>query len=297
MPLDKAVSTEDLCIEDIPTAIGVLKLDAILNTLVENKVESIKHENGKKSSLQSSPKNLFNKLKCHASPKTTLKIEGEKKKGTKRKEKKDRSPKAVPGSKQFKRQVLRQETSSPDSQILHGEDASKYPGNSYQFKSTACMEAGCQSHTCYCNRDHIPVSMQLSDEYISIKMDGYGDIETDAIIAREEMRRARKKRRRRRKRRLKQRLALNPHLVDTLARDNESFKVLNDDELPPRAKWTIVATACLLMFMCLMLVGITLRMAPIIDELVREENEKLMNSLSNAGNTSAASVHRNRSLR
>lgn len=63
-------------------------------------------------------------------------------------------------------------------------------------------------------------------------------------------------------------LALNPHLVDTLTHDNE-FKALHDDELPPRAKWTIVATACLLLFMCLLLVGITLRMAPLIDEMGR----------------------------
>jgi hypothetical protein len=39
------------------------------------------------------------------------------------------------------------------------------------------------------------------------------------------------------------------------------------DELPKRARWTIVATAGLLLFMCVLLVGITLRMAPIIDEM------------------------------
>lgn len=40
-----------------------------------------------------------------------------------------------------------------------------------------------------------------------------------------------------------------------------------DDDLPQRARWTIIATACLLLLMCLMLVGITLRMAPIIDDM------------------------------
>lgn len=39
------------------------------------------------------------------------------------------------------------------------------------------------------------------------------------------------------------------------------------DELPPRARMTIVATACLLLAMSLLLVGITLRMGPIIDEM------------------------------
>lgn len=34
-----------------------------------------------------------------------------------------------------------------------------------------------------------------------------------------------------------------------------------------RARWTIIATACLLLLMCLLLVGITLRMAPLIDDM------------------------------
>jgi len=43
--------------------------------------------------------------------------------------------------------------------------------------------------------------------------------------------------------------------------------VVDPDELSKRARWTIVATACLLFFMCFLLVGITLRMTPIIDEM------------------------------
>ncbi|XP_059487280.1 uncharacterized protein LOC132203490 [Neocloeon triangulifer] len=57
---------------------------------------------------------------------------------------------------------------------------------------------------------------------------------------------------------------------------------VDPDELSKRARWTIVATACLLFFMCFLLVGITLRMTPIIDEMVRKENEQLMNSLNRA---------------
>lgn len=34
-----------------------------------------------------------------------------------------------------------------------------------------------------------------------------------------------------------------------------------------RARWTIIATACLLLLMCLLLVGVTLRMAPLIDDM------------------------------
>lgn len=58
--------------------------------------------------------------------------------------------------------------------------------------------------------------------------------------------------------------------------DDQSVKVIDPDDLPKRARWTIIATAFLLLIMCLFLVGITLRMAPIIDDMVRQENERLM---------------------
>lgn len=78
----------------------------------------------------------------------------------------------------------------------------------------------------------------------------------------EALRRTRRKRRRR-KRRMKRHLAIAamPVIVD------DRMKVIDPDELPQRARWTIVATACLLLFMCLLLVGVTLRMAPIIDDM------------------------------
>ncbi|XP_076677773.1 uncharacterized protein LOC143373933 isoform X2 [Andrena cerasifolii] len=57
-------------------------------------------------------------------------------------------------------------------------------------------------------------------------------------------------------------------------------ELVDPEELPPRARWTIVATACLLLAMSLLLVGVTLRMAPIIDDMVRRENEELFNSLN-----------------
>ncbi|XP_058981829.1 mucin-4 [Musca domestica] len=49
--------------------------------------------------------------------------------------------------------------------------------------------------------------------------------------------------------------------------ETQEVKVIDPDDLPQRARWTIIATACLLLLMCLMLVGITLRMAPIIDDM------------------------------
>lgn len=45
---------------------------------------------------------------------------------------------------------------------------------------------------------------------------------------------------------------------------------LDPDDLPKRARWTIAVTACLLLLMCMLLVGVTLRMAPIIDEMGKQ---------------------------
>uniref|UniRef100_A0A182QXS1 Uncharacterized protein n=1 Tax=Anopheles farauti TaxID=69004 RepID=A0A182QXS1_9DIPT len=74
--------------------------------------------------------------------------------------------------------------------------------------------------------------------------------------------------------------------------DDQSVKVIDPDDLPQRARWTIIATACLLLIMCLLLVGITLRMAPIIDDMVRPhvltklEHGALVMSIPRLGNRS-----------
>ncbi|XP_076650770.1 uncharacterized protein LOC143357928 [Halictus rubicundus] len=83
--------------------------------------------------------------------------------------------------------------------------------------------------------------------------------------AREKYHQPRKKRKRKRRK-----------VTKTIPRE----EFVDPDELPPRARWTIVATACLLLAMSLLLVGVTLRMAPIIDDMVRKENEELLNSLN-----------------
>ncbi|KAG8226546.1 hypothetical protein J437_LFUL007887 [Ladona fulva] len=46
-----------------------------------------------------------------------------------------------------------------------------------------------------------------------------------------------------------------------------SASAASTEGLPPKARWAIVATACLLLLMSVLLVGITLRMAPVIDEM------------------------------
>jgi hypothetical protein len=75
------------------------------------------------------------------------------------------------------------------------------------------------------------------------------------------VKRAQRKKRRRRKHQRKQ---LKMTAVAVQVND---LKDLDDDELSQRARMTIVLTAFLLLFMCLLLVGITLRMAPLIDDM------------------------------
>lgn len=54
-------------------------------------------------------------------------------------------------------------------------------------------------------------------------------------------------------------------------------QVLDPDELPRRARYTIMVTACLLLFLCLLLVGVTLRMAPLIDDMGKSINIMIRN--------------------
>lgn len=64
----------------------------------------------------------------------------------------------------------------------------------------------------------------------------------------------------------------------------------DSDELPQRAKYTIVATACLLLIMCLLLVGITLRMAPLIDDM---GECSLFNHFHGSGSSTRNSIDNN----
>ncbi|XP_044762154.1 uncharacterized protein LOC123319318 isoform X2 [Coccinella septempunctata] len=130
------------------------------------------------------------------------------------------------------------------------------------------------TRTCCCERGEI-LQRSFDEDYISLKID-------EDCLSDEEERRARRKRRRKRRRRLRRQLALEAmrgaaSLPPRLPADDK-VKVLDNDELPPKARWTIVATASVLLFLCLFLVGVTLRMAPLIDDMVRMENEQLINS-------------------
>ncbi|XP_069976980.1 uncharacterized protein [Penaeus vannamei] len=49
-----------------------------------------------------------------------------------------------------------------------------------------------------------------------------------------------------------------------------------DDELPRKVRWSIMATGLILLLMSVILVGATLKMAPLIDEMVRKENQDIL---------------------
>ncbi|XP_059052781.1 uncharacterized protein LOC131847267 isoform X1 [Achroia grisella] len=95
-------------------------------------------------------------------------------------------------------------------------------------------------------------------------------------------------RRRRRRRRHQHAQSEKPRkhrtlLVSAIDEQAKVIHVLDPDELPRRARYTIMVTACLLLFLCLLLVGVTLRMAPLIDDMVRQENERMMHDVLQAG--------------
>ncbi|XP_015595994.1 lateral signaling target protein 2 homolog isoform X2 [Cephus cinctus] len=107
------------------------------------------------------------------------------------------------------------------------------------------------------------------DDYVALNLDDEFE-EEESLPAPEK--RGNTVERYHRPRRKRKRRRVEPESVEEELGDPE--------ELPPRARWTIVATACLLLAMSLLLVGVTLRMAPIIDDMVRKENEELLNSLN-----------------
>ncbi|XP_045607533.2 uncharacterized protein [Procambarus clarkii] len=66
-----------------------------------------------------------------------------------------------------------------------------------------------------------------------------------------------------------------------------------DEEMPRKVRWSIMATGLILLLMSVILVGATLKMAPLIDEMVRKENLEILRELqaaSSGGNTSITTV-------
>lgn len=72
--LDKAVSTEDFT-ESQNVCVEAARLEALLNALVEHKVESMKNEKSRMLSIQagSSPKQLISRLRITSTSSSSLK--------------------------------------------------------------------------------------------------------------------------------------------------------------------------------------------------------------------------------
>ncbi|XP_017466948.1 PREDICTED: uncharacterized protein LOC108359545 [Rhagoletis zephyria] len=119
-----------------------------------------------------------------------------------------------------------------------------------------------------------PAQLQYNDDFafdmqIPMESDKNDDLEEIVPSSHRRHRRHRHHRHKKRHRHKKPKI-----LVQDL--ETRVVKVVDPDDLSQRARWTIIVTACLLLIMCLMLVGVTLRMAPIIDDMVRQESERLL---------------------
>ncbi|KAK5650477.1 hypothetical protein RI129_001506 [Pyrocoelia pectoralis] len=290
---DKAVSTEDLSFKPQRAIyLEVAKLESVFRTLVENKVEAIKNDKVRLSSVNSSPKSLLHRMRITssssaASSKGNLHKNSPSPKHRRRrratddgeldynyykKSKTDDTSKGDTPSPRFKKQrcCLRPHGDEETREII------KYLHCDSICSADDYINISAASYPC-CSTEHTQITMPCSADYVSLKMDGFEEIEEETIAYRSYL--SKDKRRRHRRRRRRRKKHMRSHIEITSLPISEEVKEIDPDELPPRARWTIVVTACLLLFMCLLLVGITLRMAPIIDDMVRKENEEFMNSL------------------
>ncbi|XP_057662805.1 uncharacterized protein LOC130897881 [Diorhabda carinulata] len=275
MMADKAVSTEDLWVEEekISVAVSLIRLESILQTLLDNKVKALRNENRNTSSIHSSRKSILKRLRLMStSSQSTIKEENGKGKALK----KDSS---------ISSSTLQAcQCRTPNFEVPSVNERDKD-----NIHAKKCPTNTNRSTNCCCDHELEEHTLRYDEHYISLGVDPEKPSPLDDILAEEALYRARKKRRKRRKKLMKKRMAMAQNACYMEEGElNESYKHLTVDESSRRAKWTIVATAFLLLFMCLLLVGLTLRMAPIIDEMVRKENEEFVNSLTRHRNSSAA---------
>ncbi|XP_066582656.1 uncharacterized protein [Prorops nasuta] len=139
--------------------------------------------------------------------------------------------------------------------------------------SDTCEYPALHQSACYFSQSTAQLKIHYDDDDDYLTLHVADEMEEEmmgrpgkAVASRERYHRPRRKRKRRKQR------------IDPI--EDQEEEIPDPEELPPRARWTIVATACLLLAMSLLLVGVTLRMAPIIDDMVRKENEQLLNSLN-----------------
>ncbi|XP_043284676.1 uncharacterized protein [Venturia canescens] len=136
----------------------------------------------------------------------------------------------------------------------------------------SCDHAGIHPSACYFSHTAAHLKIHYDqDDYVAVNLEDAFDDRVSLNASKKRDDKRERFHRPRRKRKRKKRI-VEPDVPEE--------EYVDPEELPPRARWTIVATACLLLAMSLLLVGVTLRMAPIIDDMVRKENEELLNSLN-----------------
>ncbi|XP_065169530.1 uncharacterized protein [Atheta coriaria] len=276
---DKSVATDDLPAAVYDTRAEVARLEAVLNSLVEQKVDAMKHSaSGRKfirAVSSASPKTLAKRLRIASLSTSIADRDRERDESTRySKRKRRRHQKAHKGGGRISQlrtpERQRPPIPLPTAAVTHSTLAD-VDDVYLQYDPAAGGSCCCADHS----QTDLRIPVSCDDDYVSLKIDDCDDIIYDEEDEYEARRRRRKRRKRRRKRR-KLRAMAAVAIV-------EEVRAIDPDELPPKARWTIIATAGLLLFMCLMLVGVTLRMAPLIDDMVRKENEALRHSLH--GNT------------
>ena len=119
----------------------------------------------------------------------------------------------------------------------------------------------------YCSKIHYD-----EDDYVALNLEGEleeEEEEEESLSGPEKRDDKRERYHRPRRKRKRRRRIVEPEVLEE--------EYVDPEELPPRARWTIMATACLLLAMSLLLVGVTLRMAPIIDDMGESFRSKMKN--------------------
>ncbi|EGI64417.1 hypothetical protein G5I_07142 [Acromyrmex echinatior] len=267
---DKAVSTDD---GGGSGGMEVARLEAVLAALVETKVEAMKASSTlsrRSGSAPTSPRRPRLTSTSTASSSLTfanyaLSVLGrgrrrasESPRSPRKKRRHSRSPNVLQGVVQDvhagldSRFELLGIDGDQDVALINFERAKEVLGDSCEYPRL-------HRSACYFSQSAAQLKIHYDDDdYVALNV--ADELEEEETLSGPEKvdeaqgRYHRPRRKRKRKRRKIEPVCPEEELVDP-------------EELPPRARWTIVATACLLLAMSLLLVGVTLRMAPIIDDM------------------------------
>ncbi|CAG9857633.1 unnamed protein product [Phyllotreta striolata] len=249
---DKAVSTEDLWAVSRKTnvASSLARLEAILQTLLENKARALRDDRHRgKHRTREIPRSILKRFRLTDRP-SSVKI------GVVNEKLAEQPQQTGPVETTARKSALKKDfsTSSAGSHYRFGQssfEASSTISDEDRYQSFQCDNIDCCTVNdrpptgCCCSQDIEGQLLHSDADYASARRDD-NDMEAAA--------RRKRRRRRRRKRRAKRRCELarvggGAYLIEAASGD---VAVAVEDSTK-KAKWTIVATACVLLFMCLLL--------------------------------------------